>query len=154
MSDILKLVQGQKGRTNEAVPTLDTTLEQRQAASSAWQMPAQPVKLNPKNLNMEVFNKMFEQTRVPDPDEDGYGDWLKDSAGGKKGSVGGKKFSENFNREVFNRMFEDEGHGGAGETQLTRFNQPQELTLAPTAGVELGRDRPADYTAAINSKNN
>jgi DNA mismatch repair protein MutH len=25
----------------------------------------EPVRLNPKNLNMDAFNKMFEQTRMP-----------------------------------------------------------------------------------------
>jgi curved DNA-binding protein CbpA len=148
--DILKLVQGRTTKTAEAVPGLDSVQEQRKSASQEWQMPTEPVKLNPKNLNMTVFNQLFEQTRVPDPDEDGYGDWLKNEGGGpmKKGS---KKFSEDFNREVFNRMFEEEAHSqGRGNTAITAY-QTQELMLSPTSGVELGRDRPADYTAPINS---
>jgi len=149
--DILQLVKGRQGRTNDAVPTLDTVQSQRSSASSEWQMPAEPVKLNPKNLNMTVFNQLFEQTRVPDPDEDGYGDWLKDAS--EKGTSnnkrkGAKKFSEDFNREVFNQMFEDEQNT---ETGITRFHQPQELLMAPSYGVELGRGKPDDYTAAPNS---
>jgi curved DNA-binding protein CbpA len=150
--DILKLVQGRQTKTTaDVVPGLQSVQEQRTSAAQEWQMPTEPVKLNPKNLNMTVFNQLFEQTRVPDPDEDGYGDWLKDEAGGKGARKGAKKFSEDFNREVFNRMFEEEASSqGRGGTAMTHY-QPQELMLAPTSGVELGRDRPADYTAAINS---
>jgi len=133
---------------------LDTVREQRQNAASDWQMPAQPVKLNPNNLNLNVFNQLFEQTRIPDPDEDGYGDWLKDeAANGSSQKKGSKKFSEDFNREVFNRMFEEEAAAqGRGSGTLTKFQQPNELILNQSAGVELGRDRPPDYTAAYDSR--
>ena len=154
--DILRLVKGAQtkvgaGGAGEAVPGLDTLQERRQTASKDWQMPVEPVKLNPKNLNMKVFNEMFEQTRIPDPDEDGYGDWLK--GGDDRGSKmkGAKAFSKDFNREVFNRMFEDEARSGYGSSALT-IHQPEEMTLAVSMGVELGRDRPKDYTAAPNSK--
>ena len=149
--DILKLVKGSSGsKGQEAVPELSTVNEKRSSASKEWQMPAEPVKLNPKNLNLTVFNQMFEQTRVPDPDEDGYGDWLKDDDKVKKHTKG-KNFSEDFNREVFNRMFEEENTSGKGQGQVIRFNQPQELILSQGSGVELGRDRPPDYTAAYDS---
>jgi len=44
-------------------------------------------------------------------------------------------------------MFEEEH----SNTALTRVQQPQELMMAPSYGVELGREKPADYTAAPNS---
>ena len=155
--DILKLVKGTQTSGSVGggvVPVLDTVNEQRKTAANDWQMPAEPVKLNPKNLNMTVFNQLFEQTRMPDPDEDGYGDWLKDegsgSGSGKKSSKGSKKFSEDFNRDVFNRMFEEEQQQNS-ETGLISFQHPQELILAPNSGVEIGRDRPTEYTAAPGS---
>lgn len=154
LMDILKLVKGQSGSTGQAaVPGLDTVHEQRKAAATEWQMPAEPVKLNPKNLNLTAFNQLFEQTRVPDPDEDGYGDWLKDGDGdSKKKRINGKKFSEDFNREVFNRMFEEEqASQGRGQDTLIQYQHPQELILNQSGAVELGRDRPPDYTAAYDS---
>ncbi len=156
LMDILKLVKGQSGSAAQAaVPGLQQVQEQRTAAATDWQMPAEPVKLNPKNLDMNKFNQLFEQTRVPDPDSDGYGDWLKDEAGAdaNRRKIKGKAFSENFNREVFNRMFEEEAAAGGGNGgQLIQFNHPQELVLNQSSGVELGRDRPADYTSAYDSK--
>lgn len=153
--DILKLIQGRQ--TNVAatggsnVHNLETVREQRTGASKEWQMPAEPVKFNPNNLDLNKFNQMFEQTRIPDPDEDGYGDWLKGADSGNGPHTNAKKFSESFNRDVFNRMFEDEAKTGR-ETAIQAWQQPQELTLSVGMGVELGRDRPSDYTAAPNSK--
>lgn len=157
LMDILKLVKGASGSAGQdAVPTLDTANQRRREAAESWKMPEEPVKLNPKNLDMNKFNQLFEQTRVPDPDEDGYGDWLKTEVGGKDGGrklKNAKTFSDNFNREVFNRMFEEEQAAeGRGGGAIIQFNHPQELTLSAHAGVELGRDRPPDYTAAYDSK--
>jgi len=109
----------------------------------------EPIRLNPKKLDMDAFNKMFEQTRIPDPDEDGYGDWL----GKEKDEDNNPKFSGKFNRDVFNQVFEDDA-----KTNATKGNyiitQPQSMIMAPTLGIELGRDRPESYTAAYNSELN
>jgi len=150
LQDILRLVKGRSGSEGAAVPELDTVNKQRNEQSKGWAMPQEPVVLNAKDLNLTAFNKLFEETRIPDPDEDGYGDWLKDTAETKEKRIKGKKFSEEFNRDVFNRMFEEEQAYGRNDNQVIRFQHPQELTLA-TSGVELGRDRPPDYTAAPNA---
>jgi hypothetical protein len=157
LMDILRLVKGTQTKVGagnaSTVPGLDTLQEQRRSATSEWQMPSEPVKLNPKNLNMKVFNEMFEQTRIPDPDEEGYGDWLKSGDGGGATKMkGAKAFSKDFNREVFNQMFEEEAKGSRQNSTALSVYAPQELTLAVGMGVELGRDRPNDYTAAPNSK--
>jgi len=153
LQDILRLVKGNSTKGESAVPELGAVQSQRSNDSESWKMPSEPVVLNAKNLNMTAFNNLFEQTRVPDPDDDGYGDWLKDEDVRKEKRLkGSKKFSEEFNREVFNQMFEEEQHAyGRNDTQLMKFQHPQELIMAPTSGVELGRERPADYTAAPNA---
>ena len=132
----------------------------------------EPVKLNPKNLNLNSFNKVFEETRLPDPDGDGYGDWLKDpnslnssnsfnsSNSNSQSSLNSKnpsssKFSGKFNRTIFNEAFENEiksrnsgsnANSGGGRTLAIR--QPEALTLSPNLGIELGRERPEDFTGA------
>ncbi len=151
LSDILKRIRG--GRTKESVVEAPEKLTSgRKEEAKAWEQ-MEPVRLNPKNLNMDAFNKMFEQTRMPDPEDEGYGDWLKDSTGADSGP----KFSGKFNRDVFHKMFEDEvkkSTRGRGDNvnghQLAVMNT-QAITLAPTMGVELGRDRPADFTAPYNA---
>lgn len=148
LSEILKRIHG--GRTGplkkvEAPGLLKT---ERTQDAEAWKM-ADPVRLNPDKLDMSAFNKMFEATRIPDPEEDGYGDWLKSEA-----ATSAPKFSGKFNRDVFHKMFEEEA--ASARSRDNRQNQlsvtsPQALYLAPTAGVELGRDKPADFTAPANA---
>jgi hypothetical protein len=112
---------------------------------------AEPVRLNAKNLDMNAFNKLFEQTHIPDPDTDGYGDWLKSSD--SQSSSSGPKFGGQFNRDVFNRMFEDEARKGKQQsTNLIVHPGEMALTLNPTSGVDFVGERPDSFTAAPNSR--
>ena len=152
LGEILRRVRGGRSEmvnvTEESPARLAAAREDR---SEAWKL-NEPVKLNPKSLNMDVFNKVFEETRLPDPDGDGYGDWLKDPGATAPGQ-GQNKFNGKFNRSVFNEAFEGEiksraqqAQGGQGRALAMR--QPQALVMAPTMGIELGRERPEDFTGA------
>jgi hypothetical protein len=108
----------------------------------------EPVRLNPNKLDLNAFNKMFEETRIPDPEEDGYGDWLKTA----ESIDSGPKFSGKFNRDVFNQMFEEEARTKAAAAgSALALRQPEALTLAPTSGTLLGRGGGGDFTAAANA---
>jgi hypothetical protein len=67
---------------------------------------ADPVRLSAKKLDMNMFNRLFEENRLPDPVRDtGYGDWLKadgDAASGIS-SVGGLSSFESKVREFAQR---------------------------------------------------
>jgi curved DNA-binding protein CbpA len=149
LSEILMVMQGGKRNTEAPIQSgaADHLRGSREQEAKQWEH-AEPVRLNAKNLDMNAFNKMFEQTHMPDPDSDGYGDWLK----GDDGPTNSVKFSENFNRDVFNRMFDE-------ETKKTRMPSNQlvhpgqmALTLNPTSGTDLVGERPDSYTAATNSR--
>ena len=138
LGEILLRIKG--GRTKESVVEAPNRLKDtRSTESKQWAM-VEPVRLNPQKLDMNAFNQMFEQTRIPDPDEDGYGDWLKAADAGT-----GPAFSGKFNRDVFNKAFEDEARRKP-VSQDVALRQPQALTL-PSAGVEIGRQA-GNYTAA------
>ena len=117
--------------------------DSRSTDAKQWEQ-VEPVKLNPKKLDIDAFNKMFEQTRMPDPEEDGYGDWLKD----EKSNNDAPKFSGKFNRDVFNQMFEEDSKQHGGNNQQIVHHQPQSLIMSQNFGVELGRERPDSYTSA------
>lgn len=148
LGEILRRVRGGRdgGLVNVAEESPARLVGARSETAESWKM-GEPVKLNPKNLNMEVFNKVFEETKLPDPDGDGYGDWLKSSEGGQAAN---NKFSGKFNRSVFNQAFEDEiktrAQAQNGRAIINR--QPEALVMAPTLGIELGRERPDDFTGA------
>jgi len=145
LGEILQRIRG--GRTKESVVEAPTALKDgRQTESKQWEM-IEPVRLNPKKLDLNAFNQMFEQTRMPDPEDEGYGDWLKAA----DEPEGGKKFGGKFNRDVFNRAFEDEARKRASQSSQLAVMQPQALMMMPNQGVELGRANKGDYTAAANA---
>ena len=155
LGEILRRVRG--GR-NEMVNVSEESparlASSREQSSEGWKM-VEPVKLNPKNLNLDSFNKIFEETRLPDPDGDGYGDWLKDPNSNSQQSSN-SKFNGKFNRTIFNEAFENEiksrnsinnSNSNSGGRSLA-IRQPEALTLSPNLGIELGRERPEDFTGA------
>jgi curved DNA-binding protein CbpA len=148
LSEILKHMRGGKRETSGHIDAPNVINTTRDSEAEKWKH-VEPVRLNAKNLDMNAFNKLFEQTHIPDPDSDGYGDWLKTESN----TSSGQKFKGQFNRDVFNRMFEDE----ARKSQKTSNNliiHPGQmaLTLNPTSGVDLVGERPDSFTAAPNSK--
>jgi hypothetical protein len=144
--EILRRIRGTRKVTNETVSAPATLQKDRSGDAQAWEQ-VQPVRLDPKNLNMTVFNQLYEQTRIPDPEDDGYGDWLKDEAGG---SSGAPKFSGKYNRDVFNKMFQEEAVKKATSNAL--ILHPEMMALnSSAAGVEIGRDKPQTYTAPANA---
>jgi curved DNA-binding protein CbpA len=144
LGEILRRIHG--GRSTTVNVDEPTVLKDSRAKDYESVKHVEPVRLNPKKLDVNAFNKMFEETRIPDPEEDGYGDWLKDP----NEKSGGKQFTGKFNRDVFNQAFEDEAKGLAKEQNYI-IHQPQSMIMAPTLGVELGRDKPSSYTAAYNA---
>lgn len=146
LSEILRRIHG--GRNTESkVEAPNVLKDSRKSESKEWQH-VEPVKLNPKKLDLDAFNKMFEQTRIPDPEEDGYGDWLKN----EQASSSSATFSGKFNRDVFNQMFDDEAKKHA-HTGNFIIHQPEALIMSPTMGIELGRGKPESYTAPSTGKN-
>lgn len=140
LGDILKRIQG-GGKKNqmEPAPALPST-----APSSKWDS-IQPVNLNPDKLDINAFNKLFEQTRMPDPEEAGYGDWLKDEE-----TSSAPKFSGKFNRDVFNQAFAEDAKGKVKPRAAGSGVVVQEQILSNRLGyaTELGRSGRGDYTAA------
>ena len=144
LGEILLRIKG--GRKKEGqVEAPEALKDTRNEDSKQWEM-VQPVRLNPKKLDMNAFNQMFEQTRIPDPEEDGYGDWLKGADGGGPATP---KFGGKFNRDVFNKAFEEEALKRRAQGGEVALRQPEALTLAPMSGVELGRGGGGNYTAAV-----
>lgn len=142
-----------------AAVTPETALQARGLYTTATAAPAPPgaarledappIALNPKKLDMAVFNQLFEQNKLPDPDkDDGYGDWLKaQEARGPTTAMRGK-----YNKDIFNKTFEDEAKRQAASdaSALTAYRPPSDLIMAPEFGTELGGDRPQSYTKAPN----
>jgi curved DNA-binding protein CbpA len=150
LSEILKHIKGGRKDLNGKVEAPTALSSSRDVEADKWKH-NEPVRLNAKNLDMNAFNRLFEETHIPDPDTDGYGDWLKNADNGGKS---GPKFKGQFNRDVFNKVFEDETRKGHQQSSSSLIMHPGQmaLTLNPTSGTDLVGERPDSYTAAPNSK--
>jgi len=144
LSEILKYM-GEKRDTTGRVDAPSSLNVKRDTESEKWAR--DPIRLNAKNLDMNAFNNLFEKTHMPDPDSDGYGDWLKGDM-----NTSGPKFKGEFNRDVFNRMFDDDAKKNQRPSSLIVHPGEMALTLNPTSGVDLVGERPDSFTAAPNSK--
>jgi hypothetical protein len=107
------------------------------------------IALNPKNLNLSVFNKLFEENRLPDPDQDGYGDWLK-SNGEDRRLQNESQLRSKFNADVFNRTFVEQGTRAGDGSALQKYQSPDAITHH--GGVELGAGRPQHYISPMGAK--
>jgi len=104
-----------------------------------------PIALNPKKLDMNVFNKMFEENKLPDPEgDDGYGDWLKSNP--ELNPSTHPNLRQKFNKDVFHKTFEEETQKRAASQAVSKYKPPSELILNPSFGAELGSTRPDQYT--------
>lgn len=145
LGEIIQRIHG--GRSSEGKVEAPTVLSgHRSNASEKWKM-VEPISLNPDKLDLNTFNTMFEKTRIPDPDDNGYGDWLK----GEQETSSSVKFGGKFNRDVFHRAFEDE-QSKKGPANRGGAIVAQELSMASRMGygVEIGRTGHDDYTVSAN----
>lgn len=148
LSEILKVMKGGK-RGHDGPVDATHARSTRDQDAKQWEHSGTPVRLNAKNLDMNAFNTLFEQTHMPDPDSDGYGDWLKSADASKSGP----SFKGEFNRDVFNRMFDaDAKKSATNSTNLIVHPGEMALTLNPSNGTDLVGERPSSYTAAPNSR--
>ena len=147
LSEILRHLQGRK--TADAPKDTRDVQSARAAEAEQWKH-VEPVRLSAKNLDMNKFNELFEQTHLPDPDADGYGSWLKEDHVESNGTT--KRFSGSFNRDVFNRMFVEEARKSGGSQAMVVHPGEMALTLNPSGGTELVAERPSSFTAAANAR--
>ena len=127
---------------------LDNYSQQRAGAVAQLQ-DRPPVALSPKKLDMSLFNQLFEENKLPDPEkDDGYGDWLK-TTGHSDTVQENSSLRKKFALDTFNQAFQQESRQASGGNGAY---YPSAIILQPTMGVTLGGEKPADFTAAYGSR--
>ena len=107
-----------------------------------------PVELSAKKLDMSLFNKLFEDHRLPDPDRDtGYGNWLHQQEGGDSPAEDAR-LKGKFNQTMFEQVFREKALAQNKSTAIVRKLEPD--AIMPVQGVELG-GRSENFTAAFGS---
>lgn len=80
-----------------------------------------------ENFDVDLFNKIYEENKIPEAFDDGYGSWMEKSSG--KELENPKMFGNGFNKDLFNHTFEEYKKDQAKKTgtqQLTKYTEPQQ----------------------------
>jgi hypothetical protein len=108
-----------------------------------------PIMLSAKKLDMGVFNKLFEENRLPDPARDtGYGDWLS-SGSGPAEPVSDPRLKGKFTPQTFETVFRERVSHQTTSDAIVKRLEPDALTT--TVGTELGGDS-SNFTAPIGAE--
>ena len=89
-------------------------------------------------FDLKLFNKIYEQNKLWDSNDDGYGNWLSsDTAEEAPAEIFGNKFNLN----VFNSTFEDYKERLTAQSgAIQEYNEPRELVSCATGFTDLDQD--------------
>ena len=112
--------------------------------------PKQNVQMNSDNFNIKLFNKIYTENRIADPNDEGYDNWLKDNNDEEEQP---KIFSEKFNINVFNSVFENSKN--SGNTQdIIEYKDPTPTNINnELAYNNLGEGNISDFSGNSNNLN-
>ncbi len=115
----------------------------RQQKSDVKMPAAPPAVLSAKKMDVTLFNKLFEDNRLPDQERDaGYGDWLKSQEAEIDDRLKGKKGLENFEQVYREKV-------ASGQLAVQKYVAPEYLVAH--GGTEIGGTSGDNFTAAFGS---
>jgi hypothetical protein len=87
-------------------------------------------------FDVKLFNKIYEQNKLWDSNDDGYGDFMKSEESPDPPS---EVFSNKFNLNIFNSTFENHKDKltANNQNQLQIYNEPRELVSSATGFTEI-----------------
>lgn len=110
---------------------------------------AAPVHLSAKKLDLNTFNRLFEENRLPDPSRDsGYGDWMSSTTGSDEPAAD-PRLKGKFSQQTFEAVFRERAAAQTAGTAIVRKMEPD--AIVSTIGTELGGDT-GNFTAAFGAE--
>lgn len=110
---------------------------------------AAPIHLSAKKLDMNTFNRLFEENRLPDPARDsGYGDWMASTTGSDEPAAD-PRLKGKFSQQTFEAVFRERAAAQTAGTAIVRKIEPD--AIVSNIGTELGGDT-GNFTAAFGAE--
>lgn len=122
--------------------------ESRKEMERQSQIQRKNVNMKGNNFNVKLFNKIYEENKIYDPSDEGYGKWMKDTD--FDSDITPKVFSSEFNLNVFNNSFNEQKEQTSQE--IIKYQEPQPISLVKQNYQELGGSAPGDYSNGPDSK--
>ena len=93
----------------------------------AGQLNQPKVNVNMKdNFDVDVFNKIYEDNKIPEVYDEGYGSWMESNPALESGQE--KLFQSGFNKDLFNSTFEkykQEQSQRNPQSQMVKYQEPE-----------------------------
>lgn len=100
-----------------------------------------------ENFDADVFNKIYEENKIPEAFDEGYGSWMEKEQGGGMGQQ--KMFQSRFNKDLFNDTFEKYKQEQAQKSgsQMVQYSEPeQRLSMSNQDSlVTLGQGKVTNF---------
>ena len=106
------------------------------------------VDMSGAKFNKNLFNKIYEENRLYDPNDEGYGNWAKETEFETDKTP--KLFSNEFNLNVFNSTFAE--NRPKNSSQIQKYQEPKALLSSKSNCQELGQGAVGDYTGGGHKK--
>jgi len=115
----------------------------------------QEKKINPNltgtDFDVNLFNKIFNDNKIPTPTDSGYSQWMKES----QGDDTSKMFNGKFNKTMFDSVFTEEKKRQEekyGDSQIIKYEGPQSLNSNENGQiVEVGQGEIEDFSGNANN---
>ena len=105
------------------------------------------------NFDIDTFNKIYEDNKIEDVYDSGYGSWMEKNPALESGQT--KMFQNGFNKDMFNATFEQYKQENAKQHQgqLVKYEEP-EVRLSMTnqdSLVTLGQKKISDFSGSTSN---
>ena len=119
-----------QNKYNTTTTTTNTTTKANRKNDSNSKLPT----VEKDRFDSKLFNKIYEQNKLWESGDDGYGDWFQSEEADPPTEVFGKKFNLN----VFNSTFEDYKDKVTTENgAIQEYKEPQELISCSTGFTDI-----------------
>jgi curved DNA-binding protein CbpA len=104
------------------------------------------------NFDGQLFNKIYEENKIKDAYDKGYGSWMEKNPAIDSGPEQTKLFQSGFNKDMFNATFDKFKQENAHQykDQLVKYEEPEERLSMKNQDslVTLGQGRVSDFSGS------
>ncbi len=102
-----------------------------------------------ENFDIDVFNKIYDENKIPDVYDEGYGDWMNNNPALE--SEQQKMFQNGFNKDMFNATFENykrEQSQRNPQNALVKYREPEvKISMSNADSImTLGQGKITDFS--------
>ena len=102
-----------------------------------------------ENFDIDVFNKIYDENKIPDVYDEGYGDWMNNNPALE--SEQQKMFQNGFNKDMFNATFENykrEQSQRNPQNALVKYREPEvKISMSNSDSImTLGQGKITDFS--------